>query len=236
MLVFISASFCGTLGRAQAPEPPRALSAEQIVSRLMDTNRVRASRLEHYTALRHYKVIYHGFPSTLEASMDAEVDYQAPSSKSFHIVSESGSKLLADRVLRKLLETEEEAAKTPERTAISPENYAFSLEGTEAVAGRQAYILHVEPLRDNRYLYRGRIWVDATDFAVVKIDAELAKPSSFWIAGTHIEHLYGKTGEFWLPETNRSETRVRVGGSAVLTIDYGAYHIGNGATQGSGTE
>jgi hypothetical protein len=28
-----------------------------------------------------------------------------------------------------------------------------------------------------------------------------------------------------LPEKNRSETKVRIGGTAVLTIDYGIYQI-----------
>jgi hypothetical protein len=28
-----------------------------------------------------------------------------------------------------------------------------------------------------------------------------------------------------LPRSNRSETKVRLGGTAVLTIDYGSYHF-----------
>ena len=29
----------------------------------------------------------------------------------------------------------------------------------------------------------------------------------------------------WLPHQNRSESKIRVGGTAVLTIDYGVYPI-----------
>jgi hypothetical protein len=32
-------------------------------------------------------------------------------------------------------------------------------------------------------------------------------------------------GGFWLPQQNRSETEVRIGGTAVMTIDYGTYQI-----------
>jgi hypothetical protein len=78
---------------------------------------------------------------------------------------------------------------------------------------------------DNKYLYRGKIWVDATDFAVARIDAEPAKNPSIWISSTAINHEYTKTDGFWLPAQNRSETKVRVGGKAVLTIDYGKYQV-----------
>ena len=33
---------------------------------------------------------------------------------------------------------------------------------------------------------------------------------------------------FWMPLQMRSETRVRVGGAAVMTIDYGNYEIASG--------
>jgi hypothetical protein len=32
-------------------------------------------------------------------------------------------------------------------------------------------------------------------------------------------------GGFWLPQQNRSETKVRIGGTAVMRIDYGAYRV-----------
>ena len=71
------------------------------------------------------------------------------------------------------------------------------------------------------FLYRGKIWVDAAEVAVVKVKAEPAKNPSFWIMRPQITYTSAKTGGFWLPEFNRSETKVRVGGTAVFTIDYG---------------
>jgi hypothetical protein len=72
-------------------------------------------------------------------------------------------------------------------------------------------------------MYRGRIWVDAQDFAVEKIEARPAKNPSLWISKTEIRYTSTKVSGFWLPEQNRSETQVRIGGTAVLTIDYGNY-------------
>jgi hypothetical protein len=67
--------------------------------------------------------------------------------------------------------------------------------------------------------------VDAADFAVARIAAAPAQNPSFWISRTAINHLYTRTDGFWLPAQNRSESKVRLGGTAVLTIDYGAYQV-----------
>ena len=202
-----------------------ALTTDQIVAEMQQRGRVRNEGLKHYKAVRHYQVDYKGFGADLGARMEVEVSFDAPASKSFRIVSQSGSKLLLDKVLKRLLETEKEAAGNQLATALSPANYSFHVDGSEPLDGRPAYILTVEPLTANKLLYRGRIWVDAADFALVKIEAEPAKNPSFWIAKTAIHHTFAKIGGFWLPEQNRSESKIRIGGTAVLTIDYGTYQI-----------
>jgi hypothetical protein len=206
-----------------AGDTPPGLSVGQIVARLTEANKKRTSDLKGYTEERRYSVTYHGFPASLSATMVVEAKYEAPETKSFRIVSLTGSKLLADHVLKRLLTTEEAAARNPQETALDPANYSFTLLGEQPDEGRLCYLLAVVPKTDSKLLYRGTIWVDADDYAVMKIDAEPAQNPSFWIRSTRIHHVYAKTGPFWLPEHNESDTRVRLGGSAVLTIDYGAY-------------
>jgi outer membrane lipoprotein-sorting protein len=218
--------FAAGRGQAASAPPPDALSAGQIVQRMEDRNQERAERLRGYTSDRRYHVEYRGFPATLAASMDVEVSYDAPASKRFRIVSQTGSGLLIDRVLKKLLKSEQDAAQDQSRSALTTENYNFALVGSEVDDGRQRYILHVEPKGNGKLLYRGKIWVDADDYAVARIEAEPAQNPSFWIRKTEIHHVYSKTGDFWLPASNRSVTKVRMGGTAILTIDYGTYRIG----------
>jgi hypothetical protein len=67
--------------------------------------------------------------------------------------------------------------------------------------------------------------VDAADFAVAKMETEPAKSPSFWISRTLIRYTSAKVDNFWLPREVRSETKVRIGGTAVLTIDYGKYQV-----------
>lgn len=212
-------------GPAGSPEgSTRSVSVGEIVQELVAHNRQRAAELKGYTDERHYAVKYKGFPVDLSASMVVDATYDAPSTKEFRIVSEKGSKLLLDKVLKKLLEAEQEGAQDPGKTALTPENYDFTLVGQDTVEGRPCYVLEVAPKQDSKLLYRGKIWVDEKDYAVVQIEAEPAKNPSFWIRKTLIHHVYGETGPFWLPASDVSQTDVRMGGTAVLTIDYGTYH------------
>lgn len=214
---------------ASAGDLSRAVGVDQIVDRMIQANKKRTDDLKGYTEDRTYSVTYHGFPLSLSATMVVEATYEAPETKHFRILSLTGSKLLADRVLKRLLSTEEAAAHNPQETALDSANYSFTLVGQESVDGRPCYLLAVVPRSDNKLLYRGTIWVDAGDYAVTKIDAEPAQNPSFWIRSTQVHHVYSKTGNFWLPEHNESDTHVRMGGSAVLTIDYGTYRTASSA-------
>ena len=212
-----------------------SLSSDQIVQRMMRKNAERAEALRGFRGTRSYHLEYKGFPGNREAQMVVNVDYQAPDHKEFTVVSQSGSKLLIDRVLKKLLESEREAmnAENRARTALTTDNYNFILKGYESTSEGAAYVLQVEPKTRNKFLYSGKIWVDANDFAVTRIVAEPARNPSFWIKKTEIRHIYRKIDEFWLPQQNYTVTMVRLGGRAILTIDYQDYRI---AGDQSGTQ
>jgi hypothetical protein len=204
---------------------PGNLTASEIVQQVQRHNQLRLDHLRQYKALRHYVVQYKGFAHTVDAKMDVEISYDAATGKSFRIVSQSGSNLLCDKVLKKAVESEMEASQDKASTALSEANYRFNLLGTDLVDGRPAYVLHEEPLTEGKFLSRGKIWIDAEDFAVVKMETEPAKNPSFWIAHTSINSSSVMTDGFWLPGKTRSETKVRVGGTATLTIDYGTYQV-----------
>jgi hypothetical protein len=201
------------------------LSSAQIVEQMERHDQSQLARLLHYRALRHYAAVYRGYSRTIMAKMDVEVNYDVSSGKSFRIISQSGSGMLCQKVLKRAVDSEKDASLNKSATALTPANYRFHLVGSENIAGRMAYILDVEPVAPKEFLYRGRIWVDAADFAVAKMEVQPAKNPSFWISRTLIHHTNAETAGFWLPEHNRSETKVLIGGTAVLTIDYGKYEV-----------
>ncbi len=223
--LFTPALFAADIPRSGTALP--ALKSEEIVSRMTAANQQRAALLRGYQGHRSYALQYQGFPSHREASMEVVVQYTAPDKKQLDVVGESGSKMLQNKVLLKLLESEREAAagEGKRSSALTTDNYSFTLLGTRPSPYGGCYRLGVAPRRDEKFLYRGEICVNATDFAVESIDAEPARNPSFWIKKTHIEHRYQKIGEFWLPESNRTVTNVRIGGTATLSILYTKYDL-----------
>lgn len=205
----------------------RDLTTQQVVDRLVQKNLERATALTGYRGTRIYRLEYHGFPGDRSAEMTVDVNYRSPGTKEFVIQSETGSRLLIERVFHKLLQSEKEAltAENQAHVALNSENYRFALFGYESMPTGPCYVLFVEPLTKSKLLYRGRIWVNAEDFAVVRIEAAPAKNPSFWTKETRIEQLYLKVGNFWLPASNRSSSSIRLGGQAEFTIAYQDYQI-----------
>jgi len=212
--------------QAEGPVSP-VESADRIVQNMIAANARRSEQLRSFTGKRSYRVDYHGFPGARDAEMEVETTFVSPAQKTFKIVSQSGSKLLINHVLMKLLESEKEYLQESTRRAseLSPRNYKFAFLGTDHTPEGDCYVLSVTPLEKSTFLYRGKIWVDARDYAVTRIEGEPAKNPSIWISHTEIDHRYKKFGEFWLPDRNESVTQVRLGGKAVLTIDYSDYRI-----------
>jgi hypothetical protein len=210
-----------------ATAPNAGLSAEEVVNHLVQRNLERARALGAYEGTRIYRLEYHGFPGSRSAEMIVDVKYRTPGTKEFSIRSEKGSQLVIERVFKRMLQSEQEAVseENQSRIALNHNNYNFTLTGHETTPAGSFYIFSVEPRTSNKLLYRGRIWVDAEEFAVTRIEGAPAKNPSFWTKDTKIVQVYTKVGDFWLPESNRSTSAIRLGGQASLTIDYQNYQI-----------
>ena len=203
------------------------LNLSQVLDKLVRKNLERADALQKYRGRRYYTLDYKGFPSSFHAEMVVDMTFEAPATKQFKIVSQSGSQFIIDKVLKRLLEAEMESTSEENRArvALNPSNYNFGDLQRVEVPDNCSYVLAVDPKVPSKLLYRGHIWVDSKDFAVCRIEAQPAKNPSFWIKKTEIHHTYLKIGDFWLPGKNESVSSVRGGGRAILTISYQNYEI-----------
>jgi hypothetical protein len=219
---------------SRTPAPSIAstsLSADQVVDNLVRRNLERAQALLHSEGTRVYRLTYRGFPGDRDAEMTVKATYDSPSSKQFQIISESGSKLILNRVFKKLMESEQEAAQPAinERTQLNRDNYDFELLGFEPSKTGGQYVLQVSPKSRSKYVYRGKVWIDGIDFAVTRIEVEPTQNPSFWTKKSEIHHEYKKVGAFWLPARNESVSYIRLGGRATLTIEYTDYRVTDAA-------
>ena len=223
--LFILVSTAGSLcwgAQSATSAATTAAGASTIIQKMVEQNKIRSEHLKYFSSLRHYHLDFHGLGRSMSADMHVQATYAADTGKTFQVLDESGSHLLLNHVLKKLLQTEQDSSRHHQAELV-PANYTFYFEAETTESGRDAYVFRVEPRVKNKVAYRGKIWIDAQDDAVIRVEAQPAENPSFWIRNTEIHHVYAKNGEFWLPQTNRSETKVRMGGVAVLTIDYGTY-------------
>lgn len=195
----------------------------------------RAQALRTYHGTRLYRAKYHGFGGDRAAEMVVSVKYTSPATKDFTVETTTGSKVIIDKVFKKALESETEALgeDNQQQVALNNDNYAFTLLRVESDGTGRRYVLAVEPKTKSKFLYRGTIWVDAEDFAVVRIEAQPAKNPSFWTKNVQINQKYEKVGDFWLPAQNHSLSAIRLGGHADFTIDYKDYRITDADRVGS---
>jgi hypothetical protein len=103
-------------GKPTSLEPPAV-----IVQRMVQQNELRAEHLRYFTSQRHYHVAFHGLGREKTADMHVQATYIAGSGKSFQIIDESGSHVLINHVLKRLLETEKDDSRE-QKAALTPSN------------------------------------------------------------------------------------------------------------------
>lgn len=215
--------------RARAENGPHpvteGLTGEVLFSKLIEHNRLRESLLQQYSVARTYAV--KNTKGKVRAESHVLAQYRAPDSKEFTVLSEKGSGFVRGHVFKPLMESEAEAAAgTSHRdSSITPKNYTFELLGEEDLDGYHTFVVQATPARKDKYLFKGKIWIETSDFAIAKIEGRPAKNPSFWTKKVDFVRRYQKIGEFWLPLKDETVTLVRIFGTNILTIDYESYEI-----------
>ena len=196
-------------------------SADEVLAKMMLADAERRSELSGYTASRRY-VAANG---DRRAEMVVRLDCSSEGTKQFTIISEQGSKSIRKHALYKMLSEENEASRRESRDAsrITPANYTFSLIGRETLDSGSAYVLVIVPKTENKYLIDGKIWIDAKDYSIVRIEGRPARNPSFWVHDVHFVHTYRKVGQFWFAASTHTTSEVRIFGPSELTIDNSDY-------------
>jgi hypothetical protein len=204
---------------------PQQLTLEEILLQMDQHDTALAATLRHYTCLRRYAMENQRFHRRAELSV--RMTYSSPGHKKFEVLSEKGPSVLRQRVLRPMLEAEEEAGRDDvrPRTRIVTANYDFKLIAADVQQDRPAYELEVTPKTRNKFLIRGRVWVDAKDFGIIRVEASPAQNPSVFIHNTRVVQQSTRFGDVWLPLFNHSNTDSFLFGHTEVTIDSWDYEI-----------
>lgn len=204
---------------------PESLALDQIIRCMDEHDRAMTVSLVRYTCLRRYTLVNQRFHKKAELSV--RMTYLSPGHKTFQVLEEQGSAILRQRVLRPMLDAETEAGRDDinPQTRIVALNYDFKLLGEQVEQGRPAYLLEVAPKTRNKFLIRGRVWVDEENFGIMRVDAAPAQNPSVFIHDTRVVQQSSRFGDVWLPLFNHSNTDSFLFGHSEVTIDSWDYRI-----------
>jgi hypothetical protein len=207
-------------------EPLRPGVAEsQLFAELEAHNQLRKSALLDYTVHRTYQVI--DLKGKVHAEEIGQMEFRAPDEKKFVPTSERGSGIVRRMALHPLISSEIETAagKQHHDSSITPANYSLDLLGEQQIGPYHCFVANAVPKRKDKYLFEGKLWIDADDYAVVRIEGHPAKKLSFWIERADFVRQYQKIGGFWLPQRDQTLVQVRLYGKKILTIDHQNYVV-----------
>ena len=235
--VAVSQAFAGQTTQEMAfssTSAPASRTGDEIIAKMLERNRLRNEQLQRYSAVRTYEI--KNAEGKLAAQAMVRVEYWAPDKKTFSNIFEKGSGIVRHLVFDHLIQSESETSSGREHhdSAITSANYTFTLAGEEDLGPDHCFVVEAAPKRKEKYLFEGKIWIDAEDFAVVKIAGHPAKKPSFWINRAEFVRQYQRIAGFWLPFRDETSVEVKMYGKRVFTIDHQQYVInGDGPLQGS---
>jgi outer membrane lipoprotein-sorting protein len=204
---------------------PAGLTGDEVIAKMLERNRFRNEQLKQYSAVRTYEI--RNLEGKLAAQAVVRVEYLAPDKKTFNQISEKGSGIVRHMVFDRLIQSESETSSGREHhdSAITTANYTFTPTGEEEVGPHHCFVLKAIPKRKEKYLFEGKIWIDAEDFAIVKIAGHPAKKPSFWINRVEFVRQYQRIEGFWLPCRDETSVEVKIYGRRVFTVDHQQYVV-----------
>ena len=194
----------------QTAEPPVA-DPNEIMATMFAQDGKREVLSQGYAGYRRY--IFDNSRLHKHAELLVTVRCDPDGSKHFEVVTEEGWKTANHKILRKMLESEAETSQPLIRpkSRLTPDNYSFSMVEISSIDSRPTYVIDVTPKREDKYLFEGRIWVDANDYALVRVEGEageeplvldaqhpfrsaISKKRRLLVSNNHREHYPGPAG------------------------------------------
>lgn len=149
--------------------------------------------------------------------------YRSPGQRVLKTISSDAPKYLDQFLLDPIVTAETDTAQAELRPAvdITRANYRFTYFRYDAE--QRAHVYQAEPRTEQKYLFRGFIWLDDCDFAVKRIEGSPARRPSIWLRESHFVHELAKFDDLWFPVHHRSAAELRWFGAATLDMTYSQY-------------
>lgn len=151
--------------------------------------------------------------------MDVRTELTADGAFTFTVLAEGGSGSIRRRALRPILEGERDLSMRGElgRSALTADNYALT--DVDVVAPGLARIA-ITPLRRDRLLVDGAVFVTEDTADLVRIEGRLARNLSFWTTRVDVVRTYGRVAGVRVPLRVDTVAHVRIAGPSTMSMTY----------------
>ena len=189
-----------------------------------------ASREENllgYTVTEHYAVFRNQDKIHPAAEMTVKTTYKKDKGKSFQVLIGSGSEIIRNQVLGRVLASERTATEPANRVTalITSANYTMHVKGAEVVSGRSCIALAIAPRHVAPFLFEGDLWVDASDYSIVQLSGFTAKSPSIFAGPTQVARKYAVIDGFPMATHGSATSTSWLFGQTNIEIDYSGYQI-----------
>jgi hypothetical protein len=198
-----------------------------LLSRMMAHRKWQDSALREYQAHRLFYASNNRF--SIDSTLEVETTFRAPGRLQSTVLRVEGSSFIREHVFEKILLAESELS-SKDTADVIPENYQFTLIGSDACEGRRCWHLTLKPRRPDKYLVNGDVWLDAEDYAVCRVHGIPSKHVSLWISHAEVEWRYRRVNDgIWLTDKVDSSSDVRIFGMVLMQIrnDYNNVGVTN---------
>jgi hypothetical protein len=198
-------------GSTVVPASESSSSSSNPISRFFSRNE---KPLREYRAFRRMHAATD--KGKHEAWMDAWTEVKA-GRFSYEIVSERGSGMVRDRVLKSMLEREQDLVNSGNTAKgdLTTANYEFG----EGVQTEHGHVVQIKPKRDDVLLVDGRAVLDDRG-DLVRVEGRLAKNPSFWTSLVNIVRRYARIGGVRVPVATETTAKIKMVGTSQLQVTY----------------
>jgi hypothetical protein len=191
-----------------ASEPDAATAADTVLGRTDQP-------LKEYRAFRRMHAATDN--SSHEAWLEAWTELK-DGRFTYDIVSERGSEMVRGKVLRSMLQREQELVNSgaTSKGDLTDANYDFSDAGRDLDGSR---VVEMKPKRKDVLLVDGRAVLDDRG-DLVRVEGRLAKNPSFWTSLVNIVRRYARIGGVRVPIATETTAKVKMVGTSKLHVTY----------------
>ena len=151
--------------------------------------------------------------------LEAWTQYQPGRGFTFEVVREGGSEYVRNKILRRILTSEQNLIATGKRlrASLDAKNYAFEDGGTTD-EGLQRILL--KPVKKSDGLVSGTLFFEPAAAVVTRIEGRLVKSPSFWLRDVDVTWKFAHAGGHVVPVEMTSSGRVRMFGRSSFKMIY----------------